>query len=112
MDRENIELTKETVKVERRPRSGIVISVRLSPAEADQLQEMAEARGLTISQIARKAVSSYLKGQYGQTPPVWPFMGTTTGGAHFELSYKEFGSTIETIGVAQEPQPVRNKAER
>lgn|GEM_PF-4050804 len=103
VDRNDVELTNEVVEVERRPRSGVVVSVRLSPAEADELQDRAEARDLTISQVAREAIRAYLQGGNAKSPSVWPWTGTTSGGANLELTYADLGPTIGTTGEAQEP---------
>jgi hypothetical protein len=43
----------------RRP-SGIVVSVRLAPQDADRLIDLAEETGRTVSQIARQAIRSFL----------------------------------------------------
>lgn len=106
VDRNDIELTNEVVEVERRPRSGVVVSVRLSPEEADELQNIAEARHLTLSQVTREAIRFYLKGPIAKPTSQWPWTGTTSGGGHFELTYADFGSLIGTAGVSGEaPDP-------
>jgi hypothetical protein len=60
MGPDDIELGDEPIRVERRPRAGVVVSVRLSPNEADELLTIAEARHTTLSQIAREAISGYI----------------------------------------------------
>ena len=60
MGPKDVELGDEVIEVERRPRAGVVLSVRLSPDEADRLQGIAEARRTTLSQVAREAITSYL----------------------------------------------------
>src|SRR5713101_5745245 len=68
MEPKDIELGDELIEVERRPRSGVVISVRLSPDEADQLQAKAQARRTTLSSVAREAITSYLSHPSVTTP--------------------------------------------
>lgn len=41
--------------------SGIVISVRLDPQDADRLVDHAEATGRTLSQVGREAIRDYLR---------------------------------------------------
>lgn len=49
----------EVVEVERRPRAGVVLSVRLSVEEAEQLHEIAKRRGATVSRIGREALVAF-----------------------------------------------------
>ena len=60
MEPDDIELGDEPIEVERRPRAGLVISVRLSPDEADEIEGIAEERKITVSQVARDAIISFL----------------------------------------------------
>ena len=60
MGTDDIELGDEAIEVERREPSGVVVSVRLSAKEADQLQSIAEERKTTLSRIAREAIVTYL----------------------------------------------------
>lgn len=60
MERTDIELG-EQIDVQRRPRSGTVISVRLSPEEVDRLSDVAEAEGKTTTQVATEALVAYAR---------------------------------------------------
>lgn len=55
----------EQFEAPKRSRSGIVVSVRLEPDDADRLTELAEATGRTVSQVARAAIHDYLGGPIG-----------------------------------------------
>jgi predicted transcriptional regulator len=93
----------EALEVERRPRSGVVVSVRLSPDEADALQNIAERGRLTLSQVAREAIRQYLSG--GKTtkdPAVTPWMATISGQANLEVVYSFYGTTAQTEGSVLE----------
>ncbi len=57
----------EQIEVRRAARSGVVVSVRLSPEDADLLHDIAEANGKTISQVAREGLSRYLRRRGGAT---------------------------------------------
>lgn len=93
IDREDIELGDESVDVERPRRTGIVLSVRLSPEEADHLQQIAEARGLTLSKVAREALALYLRGGGG---------GTTIAGAPITATLAGDG---QLVFLANDPRP-------
>ena len=43
-------------------KSGIVVSVRLSPEDADELLSLSEKTDRTVSQVAREAIRRYLAG--------------------------------------------------
>ena len=60
MGPDEIELGDDMIDVERRERAGVVVSVRLSAEEADQLQSIAEDRKTTLSRVAREAIATYL----------------------------------------------------
>lgn len=60
MRHEDIELGEDAIEVERKPRAGVVISVRLSADEADRLQQLAEERKTTLSHVAHEALSAFL----------------------------------------------------
>ena len=68
MGPEDIELGDEVIEVERRPRAGVVVSVRLSADEADQLQRLAEERKTTLSHVAQEALSAFLEHDSRRTP--------------------------------------------
>ncbi len=61
MHRTDFEIGEEITDVRRAPRSGVVISVRLSAEEADRLHDIAESTDRTVSQVAREALSGYLR---------------------------------------------------
>jgi hypothetical protein len=92
-NREDIELGDEPVEVERPRRTGIVLSVRLSPEEADHLQQIAEVRGLTLSKVAREALMLYLRGGGG---------GTTVAGAPITATLAGDG---QLVFLANDPRP-------
>ena len=50
------ELGEELVDVERRSPAGAVLSIRLSQDELCELQRIAKARGLTVTEFARAAL--------------------------------------------------------
>jgi hypothetical protein len=82
IDREQFEAGDEPVEVERRARAGVVVSVRLTPDEADRLQELAAERNTTLSRLGREAIVRLLDD--GNAPsrspagfsPSWTVMST------------------------------------
>jgi len=60
MGPEDIELGEDVIEVERKPRAGVVVSIRLSADEAARLQRLAEERETTLSQVAQEALSAFL----------------------------------------------------
>ncbi|MGI8550762.1 MAG: hypothetical protein ACR2PL_08250 [Dehalococcoidia bacterium] len=60
VNQEDYELGGAIIEVERPARAGIVISVRLTPEEADTLQAIADARGLGLVQAARELLTAFL----------------------------------------------------
>ncbi len=87
MNSADFDLEAEPVQVKRPSRAGAVVSVRLSPDEADRLQDTADAEGVTLSKLVREAVSIFLTGvgmsQFVFSPPT----GTTTGSSGVELTF-------------------------
>lgn len=79
VDRSDFEVSDEVVEVERPPRGGAVVSTRLSADEADQLQQIAQERDLSLSQIVREAIAVYLRTGAGRRPegPTWTSTITT-----------------------------------
>lgn len=73
MGPEDVELDDEVIQVDRPKRSGVVVSVRLSADEADELERKAQARGTTISRVAREAITRY-------RPPPHPGWTATLSG--------------------------------
>jgi hypothetical protein len=56
----DIELGEEITNVEVRRPVGLVISVRLSAEEADQLERIAERAGKSVTDVAREAVQAVI----------------------------------------------------
>jgi hypothetical protein len=57
---DDIELGDDAVAVERKRRAGLIVSIRLSPEEADQLERMADARHMSLSALAKEMVAQSL----------------------------------------------------
>jgi hypothetical protein len=57
---EDFEAACQPIKVDRHPRSGGIVSVRLTEEEIDRVEKLAEARHTTISQLAHEAIRSFL----------------------------------------------------
>lgn len=95
MGPEDIELGTEPIQVERPRRAGVVISVRLAPEEADRLEDVAEKRGTTLSNIAREAITGYLN--YGAYAPpaavAWTFASVNSS-----FMCKSYGPAARTRG--------------
>jgi hypothetical protein len=106
MGPDDIELGDEVIEVERKPRAGVVVSVRLSADEADQLQNIAEQRETTLSKVAREAVAAYLTHGPDRGPVTSPWTGTVSSsvvGGHFQLTYVQHGANFETTGSVMDP---------
>ena len=65
---DDIELGDEAVAVKQPRRAGLVVSIRLSPAEADQLERLADQRRMAISALAKEIVADSLKAATATTP--------------------------------------------
>ena len=74
--REDFAVGGEQIEVERRPRSGAVVSARVSGSELEQLQDIADQRSMTISQVVREALERYLQGV-----PTVPWLTSPWAGA-------------------------------
>jgi predicted transcriptional regulator len=98
MGPDDIELGDEVIEVERKPRAGVVLSVRLSAEEADQLQAIAEKRRTTLSRVAREALAGYIARGPERPPAMGSWTGTVGIGGHFELTYAHHGRSAETVG--------------
>jgi predicted transcriptional regulator len=57
---DDIELGDEALEVERSPRPGLVVSIRLTADEADELERVAARRRSTVTGLAREALRQYL----------------------------------------------------
>lgn len=101
-ERANFEAGDEPIKVKRQPRSGTVISVRISPEEADRLYEVAESRGKTVSQIAREAIGNYVNSSVS-SPPNAALQVMVTGTALSNFVVSSGAPNIQTRGSVAEP---------
>lgn len=98
MGPDDIELGDDVIEVEKKPRAGVVVSVRLSADEADQLQSIAEKRGTTLSRVTREALSSYILHGPQRPITVGPWTGTMSGG-DLALSFTQsHGEAAQTVG--------------
>ena len=89
--------------MERRGRADVVISVRLSRAEAQRLQNVARRLNKTLSQTAREAITGFLRGGgVGSAgAPLWTM--ATTGNAPVYLTVHGAGEmAARTIGEGRE----------
>ncbi len=103
MGPDDIELG-DVIEVDRKPRAGVVVSVRLSAEEADQLQDIAARRKTTLSRVAREALTAYLAHGPDRAPAMGPWTGTAGVVGNFTLSYPDTGSTVETVDSVKEAQ--------
>lgn len=103
MGPEDVELGEEIIKVRRRRRSGVVVSVRLSPDHADQLHELAAQTGKTISQLAREALQSLLRTGTSGLASV-PYVTATASGGLLEFS-QPASAPSQTMGNARNARP-------
>ena len=83
MEPNDIELGDEVLDVERRPKAGAVVSVRLTPDETGRLQAIARSRHVTLSQVTREAITSYLS--RAPVPMVAALTGTVNYGAGLHI---------------------------
>jgi len=97
MGPEDIELGDAPVQVERRPRAGVVLSVRLSPNEADRLQDIAAQRQVPLSTVAREAIVTYLTDGPLARPAVAAWT-VGSSGRQVSLAYPEYGAVARTAG--------------
>lgn len=127
VEREDFAVGDEQLQVDRRARAGVVLSVRLSAEEADRLQDLANARGMTLSRIGREAIAMFLRtgGVVVEPGLRWtggtPYTNTFTPPAltNFELLVEDSVSQVtggtgvrEGTAVAQEsPRRARRKAD-
>lgn len=79
VSRDDFAIGDEPVEVERKPRAGVVISVRLFAEEADRLQEIAEQGHLTVSQVVRQALGAYLREESERKPAFAAWTSTIMG---------------------------------
>ena len=103
VDRNDIELGDEPLEVERRPRAGAVVSVRLTAEEAARLQDLAERQRTTTSRLVRHIIGEYLKHGSGHQVAVSPWTGTTTGWGNLEVNYARVGPMVRTDGSVLQP---------
>ena len=100
VSRDDFEIGDEPVEVERKPRGGVVISVRLSAEEADRFQEIAEQGHLTVSQVVRQALGAYLRQESERLPAFAAWSSTIVGdNCKLEVSWRNPGrSNLYTRG--------------
>ena len=98
MGPDDIELGDEVIEVEKKPRAGVVVSVRLSAEEADRLQDLADKRGISLSRVAREALSGYLAHGPERPPAIGPWSHTIGLGGHFETPDVSRRATAQTAG--------------
>lgn len=108
VERSDIGLGEE-VKVQRRPQAGVVVSVRLPPEAAERLEQIAEVRGMIVSQVVREALLRYLgAGPMGALTAA-PWTITTDAFSTVELTMSSYGAIARTSGRVEElsvaPQP-------
>ena len=85
----------ELIRPEKQPMA--VLSVRVSPEELSGLQAMADAKGRTVSQIARQAVIAYLAvADWGSS-----YSQFSIASQHFSASFTS-GPQESTGGTASE----------
>lgn len=101
--REDYELDDEPVQVERRARADVVISVRLSRDEADQLQRAARRSNKTLSQTAREAIVGCLSGDAGVSAgsPLWTIASNGGGPVYLKVRGDD-GVGAQTAGEGRE----------
>jgi predicted RNase H-like HicB family nuclease len=58
---DDFEAGDEPVAMDRKASAGLVISIRLSSDAANRLEDIAEARDLTLTQIAKEALNTYMR---------------------------------------------------
>lgn len=98
MGPDDIELGDDVIEVEKKPRAGVVVSVRLSADEADQLLSIAEMRGTTLSRVAREALGAYILHGPRRPIAVGPWTGTMSSG-NLALSFTQVhGEAPQTVG--------------
>jgi len=103
--KQEFEPGEEVLDVDRRPRSGVVVSVRLSEQEAIHLSGIAAARRMTMSQVVRQAVSEFLNGVSVErlaAMPWAPWSGATTAHAPLQLIVPSSRPVLRTEGAPTE----------
>lgn len=89
MDRRDIELGTEPVEVETRPRAGVVVSARLTGAEAEWLFAFARQHNKRVAQVAREAILAFLRNGGEPSTRNSGWTGTVGSGAGLNLSFRE-----------------------
>jgi len=106
-EQDEFEIGTEPIEVQRKPRAGVVLSVRLSPEEADRIEDIADDRGMTVSQVARQAISSYLGTRSGRQIAVSPTTSVSIGGGDVSFTWTNPGGVkFETRGDVRVPEGV------
>ncbi len=105
MDHSDIELGTPIRNVERRSRSGVLLSVRLTSEEAEHLERVANARHTTLSQTARDAIEAYCEA-YTVAHPATPSPSVSaTYGTSLILRYKEVRPPLRTFNLVRPAFP-------
>jgi hypothetical protein len=107
--RDDIELGDEIADFPRRPRTGTVVSVRLSLPEAAALHALAERRGTTLSSVARDAIAAYLERAPLDDPAVPPMTVITSAPAAFTAWITRTLPVARTYGSRIQPSFIRQR---
>jgi hypothetical protein len=76
------EWAEESIPIEVKPSKSEVFSFRLSPEELDELEAIAQARGVKVSHLVREGLRMVLRGVENPSAPiksVWVVSGATGG---------------------------------
>jgi hypothetical protein len=97
-DLSEFEPTGEPLEVERRPRAGAVISVRLSADEAECFTNVAVQRRMTVSALGREAIMEYLRHTPSGMLAASPWTGVTDGNSSLQLIIPTARPVVRTDG--------------
>ena len=98
ISREEFELGTEPLDVERRQRAGVVVSVRLTAAEADRLSALAQAQRKTVSQVVREAVTEFIEHGSRRSTASGPWTGVVTNNQVSLNLHSATGPSVRTHG--------------
>jgi len=99
------ELDWKNAEVQEGRQPGVVVSVRLGPAEAARVRVLAESAGLTVSQVIRRALAEYEAQNTAREPKV--FVAAFTYGGTMPLAYEQ---VWHSTGPAQTQLPGEDEA--
>jgi len=103
-DLSEFEATGEPLEVERRPRSGAVVSVRLSADEAEHLMNLATQRRMTVSALGREAILAYIQRVPSARLAAATWTGATNGNTFLQIINPTNRPIIRTDGAPVESQ--------